>query len=106
MPLRFSSFKGEVYARSVPATGHHRGDKAMATVIATSLGSTSSARETLDRRGSLYVALCPNLSEPGNYIHAAPEGFMADLVEGRAPAWLEPVETAQDTSFKLWRIKR
>lgn len=111
--------KGEIFApldiapklllvshHSVPATGHHRGDKSMATVIATSLGSTQAARETFDRRGSKYVALCPNLSEPGNYVHAAPEGFVAALVQDRAPDWLEPIQPADGTSFRLWRIKR
>ena len=89
---------------SVPATGHHRGNETMKLVIETSLGSSEEARETLIARGSQYVALCPDLAEPGIYAEAAPAGFTADLMEGRAPDWLEPVPTAQDTSFKLWRI--
>ena len=89
---------------SVPATGHHRGNAVMREVIATSIGSSADARQTLAARGSRYVALCPALSEPRNYAAAAPQGFVADLLEGRAPAWLEPVETAEGTSLKLWRV--
>lgn len=91
---------------SVPATGHHRGNTAMRSVIETALGSADDARAALDERGSFYVALCPNLVEPRNYEAAAPEGFMADLLTGREPDWLTPIETAPDTTFKLWRVER
>ncbi|MEO1487878.1 MAG: hypothetical protein AAFR88_00360 [Pseudomonadota bacterium] len=89
---------------SVPATGHHRGNETMRLVIATSLGSTAEARATLSARGSRYLALCPGLVEPRNYALHAPAGFAADLLNDRVPEWLEPIETAEGTSFKLWRI--
>ncbi|MEM1197493.1 MAG: hypothetical protein AAGH57_15430, partial [Pseudomonadota bacterium] len=89
---------------SVPATSHHRGNAGMRTVIAAALGSSEAARDTLKARGSLYVALCPGLAEPRNYAHSAPGGFADDLLQGRAPNWLEPIETAPGTSFKLWRV--
>lgn len=89
---------------SVPATSHHRGNAGMRTVIAAALGSSEAARDTLKARGSLYMALCPGLAEPRNYAHSAPGGFADDLLQGRAPNWLEPIETAPGTSFKLWRV--
>ncbi|MGB3471709.1 MAG: hypothetical protein WBA51_12885 [Erythrobacter sp.] len=89
---------------SVPATGHHRGNRTMRLVIATALGSTKDARDTLLERGSRYVALCPDLVEPQNYALHAKDGLAAELRGGRNPDWLEPVETAQGTSFQLWRI--
>ena len=76
----------------------------MRMVIATALGSSEDARATMSERGSRYLALCPDLVEPRNYASAAPQGFAADLREGREPEWLEPIETAEGTSFKLWRI--
>ncbi|MEM7703885.1 MAG: hypothetical protein AAF251_18255 [Pseudomonadota bacterium] len=90
---------------SVPATGHHRGNDTMRLVIATHLGSAEEARETLQERGSQYLALCPDLVEPHNYAWHGPESFAADLIDERVPDWLEPIETAEGTSFKLWRIK-
>ncbi|MEE4289688.1 MAG: hypothetical protein V2J14_09990, partial [Erythrobacter sp.] len=90
---------------TVPATGHHRGNAGMASVIGTMLGSSDAARTTLAARGSDYLALCPGLIEPQNYAGAAPQGFAADLLKGREPDWLEPVATAEGTSLKLWRIR-
>lgn len=89
----------------VPATAHHRGDQTIRLVIATSLGPSEAARATLRERGSRYVALCPGLFEPRNYAASASDGFAADLLEGRAPAWLEPIPTAAGTSLRLWRIR-
>ncbi|MDJ0978355.1 MAG: hypothetical protein QNI87_07445 [Erythrobacter sp.] len=90
---------------SVQATGHHRGNEAMREVIDTVLGSSAAARAKLTERGSQYLAVCPDLIEPSNYKESAPDGFMADLLDGREPDWLEPIATAEGTSFKLWRIK-
>jgi len=108
---------GEIYApldiapkllflthHSVPATGHHRGNGTMRLVIATALGSSDDARAALLERGSRYVAICPDLVEPQNYAFHAKDGFAADLREGRTPDWLQPVATAENTSFKLWRV--
>ncbi|MEL6238418.1 MAG: hypothetical protein AAFQ90_07465 [Pseudomonadota bacterium] len=108
---------GEIYApldiapkllvvshHSVVATAHHRGEEGLRVVIATALGSSKAAGETLRRRGSSFVALCPGLYELLYYAGAAPDGFAADLARGRAPDWLEPIETAPGTSFKLWRV--
>lgn len=90
---------------SVPATGHHRGNDTMRLVISTALGSTEDAQVTLQSRGSRYFALCPDLTEPTNYAFNAPDSFAADLLTERPPDWMEPIKTAQGTSFKLWRIK-
>ncbi|WP_394730367.1 hypothetical protein [Altererythrobacter sp. GH1-8] len=110
--------KGEIYApldiaprllletpHSVIATGHHRGAEGMRQVIQIATGSGQNAREVLTRRGTSYVALCPDLSEPALYISASPDGFMAQLRDGDAPDWLEPVELEADTSFRLWRVR-
>ncbi|MEL6706917.1 MAG: hypothetical protein AAFP79_01445 [Pseudomonadota bacterium] len=91
---------------SVPATGHHRGNDTMRLVIATHLGSAEEARVALQERGSKYYALCPDLVEPNNYAWHSPDSFAADLIADRAPDWLEPISTAEGTTFKLWRIKQ
>jgi hypothetical protein len=90
---------------TVVATGHHRGQDAMRTVIETFTGSPEAARATLSARGTRYIALCPDLIEPGRYKDAAAGGFMADLLEGRAPGWLEPVQVRHDGSLEVWRIR-
>lgn len=90
---------------SVIATGHHRGSPAMKQVLEIAMGSTEQARAMLAERGTRYVFVCPSLIEPNNYAHAAPDGFMADLVHDRAPDWLEPVEAAPGTTLRIWKIK-
>ncbi|MXO75306.1 hypothetical protein GRI40_08780 [Altererythrobacter aerius] len=89
---------------TVVASGHHRGAASMKTVISTFLGSEAEARDTLRARGTRYVAICPDLNEPMMYEQDAPRGFMASLLRGRAPRWLEPVPVPQGSALKVWRI--
>jgi len=109
---------GEIYApldiapqllldtpHSVIATGHHRGNQAMKLVIETALAPADEAEAMLRARGTRYIALCPDLGEPGIYASTAPAGFMAQLVGGNAPLWLEPISLDTDASFRIWRIR-
>lgn len=91
---------------SVVATSHHRGADAMRTTIAAFLGSPGAARAALETRGTRYIALCPGLAEPARYRSAARNGFMALLLDGRAPAWLEPVPVPDGSGLEIWRIRR
>lgn len=110
--------QGEIYApldiapalllesrHTVVATPHHRGHEAIRVVIETALGDPGQAHARLAARGTDYIALCPGLNEPRNYAHEAPGGFMARLLAGDAPGWLEPVELPEGTSLKLWRVR-
>lgn len=89
---------------SVVATGHHRGESAMRTVITVFTGSEANARAVLEERGTRYLVLCPDLIEPARYAAAAPTGLMASLLADRAPAWLEPMPVPGDGSLRVWRI--
>lgn len=89
---------------SVIATGHHRGHAAMKVVIETALGSPEDARKVLAVRGTDYVTLCPALAEAQMYARISPQGFVAALVEGDAPAWLDPVEIDVPTGLEIYRI--
>jgi hypothetical protein len=88
------------------ATGHHRGNLAMRETITLFLGSSESARQALLARGTDHVAVCTDLSEPAGYARVAPEGFAAQLIDGKAPGWLEPVIAPKGSSFRLWRVTR
>lgn len=91
---------------AVFATGHHRGNLAMRETIRLFLGSSEAARQALRARGTDYVAVCTDLSEPAGYAQVAPDGFAAQLIEGKAPGWLEPVIAPKGSSFRLWRVTR
>lgn len=88
----------------VVATGHHRGARAIHDVIAVFRGPAAQARVLIERRGIGFIALCPALAEARIYAESAPGGLAAQLVAGRAPAWLEPVVVPGDGSFKVWRV--
>lgn len=89
---------------TVFATGHHRGNKAMRDTIALFLGSADNAHDVLAARGTRYIALCPDLNEPGDYARAAPHGLAANLLDGRTPAWLTPVDIGGDGNFQVWKV--
>ena len=91
---------------SVIATAHHRGSAGMKVVIEVFTGSAEAAHATALKRGSRYVAFCPDLVETYNYQFAAPGGFMAQLNTGKVPGWLEPVSVPGNGTMKIWRIKR
>lgn len=90
---------------TVIATGHHRGNAGMRVLMETALGSPDDAKAALAQRGTAYVALCPALGEARMYARIAPKGFVADLIEGDAPDWLEPVALDQGNGLKVWRIR-
>lgn len=89
--------------RSVLATGHHRGAKAMRLTIDAFSGTPEQARAIMDARGLRYLAICPRVQELDLYQERAPRGFGAQLKQGTVPTWLEPVPMPRAAGFKLWR---
>lgn len=90
----------------VVATAHHRANLAMHDVLAAFLGTPEAARELIESHGADYVLICTPIGEMSLYAKRAPEGLAAQLAEGHAPDWLEPVDLAGPDEAKLWRVKR
>ena len=103
-PLDVSSTLLERTHHRVVATNHHRAEAAMRDVILTFTGSPERARALIGRRGAGYVLLCPGLTEVRQYADKAPHGFAAQLLAGRVPGWLEPVDLSGSPELKLWRV--
>lgn len=93
-------------AHSVVATGHHRGNPGMTAMIRIFIGPADQAETALRARGTRYVAVCPGLIEARNYARTMPDGFMADLLGGDEPSWLEPVAAPGGDAIRIWRIKQ
>ncbi len=89
----------------VVATGHHRGAAGMHDVIAAFLGTPDQAHAIITRRHATLIAVCPDIPEPANYKYDAPNGFMAQLLRGQTPPWLERVDLAPDSHMLFWRVK-
>lgn len=91
---------------TVIASAHHRGESGMRFAIELFLGSPEAAREALVKRGTAYVALCPGSNEVARFRSAAPDGFLAQLDEGRAPGWLQALPVPPASNLKVWRVSR
>jgi hypothetical protein len=51
------------------------------------------------------IVVCPDTAEPANYKSYAPNGFMAQLLRGKPPGWLEPADLAPASHMLFWRVK-
>ena len=69
-------------------------------------GDEAQARRIITAYGSDYLMVCPNMSTATVFMAEAPSGFYGQLVKGKVPAWLEPVELPEDSPFMMWKVKR
>lgn len=90
--------------KGVLATGHHRGATAMRAVIDAFTGSPERAREVMRRHALRYVVICPGVQEMNLYRSRAPGGFAAQMLAGKAPAWLRPVPMPQASGLRMWEL--
>ena len=91
-------------SHGVLATGHHRGAKAMRLVIDAFSGQPEQARAIMRNHGLRFVAICPDVQEVALFRKRAPDGFAAQLVQGRAPAWLRPVPLPAAAGLRMWEL--
>lgn len=87
------------------ATGHHRGAAGIHDVMSAFLAKPDDAHAIIKRRHATLIAVCPDTAEPANYKYYAPNGFMARLLRGQTPPWLEPVNLAPGSHMLFWRVK-
>jgi hypothetical protein len=87
---------------SYAGSSHHRDQAAIRRVIDAFTGSPEAARRIMARHGMDYVLIEPGGNEATIYVKAAPHGLMADLLNGKAPAWLVPVPLG-GSDLKMWK---
>lgn len=85
---------------------YHRNAQAILDVMRAFRGDVANAQAIVARRRIDYVLICPNMSESTIYRADAPNGFYAQLAQGRAPEWLEPVPLPADSPYRMWRVRR
>ncbi len=88
----------------VVATGHHRGASGMHDVIAGFMAPPEEAHALVRGRHATLIAVCPDIYEPAVYATRAPQGLMAQLLHGKPPAWLQPVDLAPGSHIRFWRV--
>lgn len=89
----------------VVATAHHRAPQALHDVIAAFLGSPDEAHRLIAAHGARYVVACQGLIETNSYRQNAPRGFMAQLIDGQVPGWLQPIPLPPGTGLLVWKVQ-
>lgn len=90
---------------AVIATGHHRAAPAMHDVIEAFTSPADRARTLVTKHRAQYLVLCTDVSEARLFAYAAPHGLAADLIHGRAPAWLERIALPVPAPMQVWRVR-
>jgi len=83
---------------------YHRNDRAIADVMKAFRGSERQAHRIIGEYGSNYLLICPDMSTATIFMGEAPKGFYGQLVGGKVPDWLEPIELPEDSPFKMWKV--
>jgi hypothetical protein len=83
---------------------YHRNGRDIIDTMRAFRGTADEAQATVKRRGIDYVLICPGLSESTIYASQAKNGFYMQLVRGKVPPWLAPVELPRESPYRMWRV--
>jgi hypothetical protein len=83
---------------------YHRNGEQIADVMNAFRGSEPQAHRLVDKYHSDYLLICPNNSTSTIFTSEAPGGFYTQLVAGKVPGWLQPVDLPKDSPFLMWRV--
>ena len=83
---------------------YHRNGQQIGDVMNAFRGSEPQAHRLIDKYHSDYVLICPNNSTSTIFTSEAPGGFYTQLVAGKVPGWLQPVQLPKDSPFRMWRV--
>jgi hypothetical protein len=83
---------------------YHRNDQAIADVMKAFRGSEGEAHRIVTEYRSTYLLICPDMSTATIFMSEAPGGFYGQLVAGKVPAWLQPIELPADSPFMMWKV--
>lgn len=90
---------------SVVASGHHRSEPAMRTVIAAFISRPDVAYDMILETGSDYLVACVDLQEMILYAQSGGQDSLAALlIRGETPMWLEPVSISSTGGLGFWQI--
>ncbi|TGS08279.1 GtrA family protein, partial [Mesorhizobium sp. M4B.F.Ca.ET.190.01.1.1] len=63
------------------------------------------ARAIVEAHRVGLVAICPGNVESQILTRKAPQGFLAGLLRGSVPDWLEPVSATRGGPLELYRVR-
>jgi hypothetical protein len=83
---------------------YHRNSADIIDVMQAFRGNADNAQAAVEKHHVDYVLICPGMSESTIYASEAPGGFYMQLVRGKVPAWLQPVELPKASPYRMWRV--
>lgn len=84
---------------------YHRNVAGNLLVFDALLGSAADARTIVENHHVGLVALCRGNTESRLFAAKAPDGFLAGLMRGSVPDWLEPVAETRGAPLELYRVR-
>ncbi|TPK55220.1 MULTISPECIES: GtrA family protein [unclassified Mesorhizobium] len=84
---------------------YHRNVAGNLLVFDALLGSATDAKAVVANHRVGIVALCRGNPETRLLATKAPDGFLAGLMHGSVPDWLEPVAETRGTPLELYRVR-
>ncbi|TPN43030.1 MULTISPECIES: GtrA family protein [unclassified Mesorhizobium] len=87
------------------ASLYHRNVAGNVLALDALLGSAAEAKAILQSRHVGLVALCRGNPESRLFAATAPDGFLAGLMRGGVPGWLEPVAETRGAPLELYRVR-
>ncbi|HEX2793780.1 MAG TPA: hypothetical protein VHN58_05055, partial [Croceicoccus sp.] len=87
----------------VMATAHHRAGSAISDNMRAYIEPADAAHAIIARRQVQYVVVCTDFPEIEVYRKEGPGGLVDSLMQGRAPDWLEPVQTGSP-DVMVWKV--
>ncbi|KRB20571.1 MULTISPECIES: hypothetical protein [Mesorhizobium] len=84
---------------------YHRNVAGNLLVFDALLGSAADAKAIVESHHVGLVALCRGNTESRLFAAKAPDGFLAGLMRGNVPDWLEPAAGTRGTPLELYRVK-
>jgi hypothetical protein len=84
---------------------YHRNVAGNLLVFDALLGSASDAKAIVESHHVGLVALCRGNTESRLFAAKAPDGFLAGLMRGSVPEWLDPVAETRGTPLELYRVR-
>ncbi len=85
---------------SAIAGPYHRNQAALLDVIHAWRGTADTAHDVIRRHQVGMVLICPGMSESTIYVAEAPKGFYVQLLNGKAPPWLERIALPKTSPFR------
>jgi hypothetical protein len=89
----------------VLAGPYHRNVEPNKDIIKILIGTEQEAKALLKNRGITHFMSCPTFADDMRFVENSPNGFLAQLLKGKTPDWLEPLESTMKNDLKIWRVK-